>query len=108
MFKTEIARFVTRPGSGNINDFDKKEIQNEVPDLIMGTFIRSGAHLLKSNTVYELALNELTGVIELQEIGESNIGKYWGHAYYDIQPQLGKMIWLTKDEYKVAEENGTL
>ena len=46
-FGTPIARFATRPGSGEIKDFDKPEIQDVTPDLIMGTLMRSAAHLLK-------------------------------------------------------------
>jgi len=70
-FCTPIARFATRPGGyskdGNFNDVS--------PDLIMGTLLRSGRHLLKSDYIYEMVMNEMTGVIELHPVGKSHIGK---------------------------------
>lgn len=102
MFETPVARFVTRPGDGTIETLS--EFDTCTPDLIMGTLLSGGAHLLKSNCVYELVLNELTGVLELKEKGEANIKSRWGHAYYDIPSQLGNRMWLTKDELKQLEE----
>ena len=102
MFDTPIARFVTRPGGYGLEHLDK--FDSCTPDLIMGTLMESGAHLLKSNCVYELVLNELTGVLELREKGEANIAKKWGHEYHDIPNHLGKRMWLTKDELKQLDK----
>ena len=96
-FGTPIARFATRPGSGEIKDFDKPEIQDVTPDLIMGTLMRGGAHLLKSNTIYELVMNEMTGIMEVHEVGKSTINKQWARAYHEI-PYNGHHIWLSEDE----------
>jgi len=102
MFETPIARFVTRPGGPGMHHL--KEFDSCTPDLIMGTLMSSGAHLLKSNCVYEMVMNELTGVIELHEKGEANIGNRWGHEYHEIPSQLGNRMWLSKDEQKELEE----
>jgi hypothetical protein len=104
MYNTPIARFVTRPGGQGLHYLT--EFDTCTPDLIMGTLLSSGAHLLKSNCIYELVLNEMTGVLELREKGEANIGKRWGHNYYDIPSQLGNIMWLTKKEQlEVTNEN---
>ncbi len=97
-FNTAVARFVTRPGSGELEKYKKEEEINVTPDLIMGTLMRSGAHYLKADTVYELVMNELTGVLELHEKGRSVIGKQWARAYYDIAIEHGSHTWLTRDE----------
>jgi len=98
-FVTPIARFATRPGgSGNIDKWGTPECVHQTPDLIMGTLMKSGAHLLKSDTIYEMVMNELTGVIELREKGQTSIGKWWGRAYYDIPMDMGSRCWLSKDE----------
>ena len=96
MFFTSIARIATRPS------YDVKEglsLDNISPDLAMMSLFKSGAHLLKSDHIYELGMNELTGVIELREMGKSNIGKGWNHNFYDITTYLGNKTWLTEDEY---------
>jgi len=96
---TPIARFATRPGAGaELKDFEKDEDINASPDLIIGTLLNSGNHLLKSDYIYELSLNNITGVLELHEKGRSNIGKKWAHNYYEIQDYVGKEMWLTKEE----------
>ena len=96
MFGIPIARFATRPGGPGLECLT--EFDTCAPDLIMGTLIKDGAHLLKSNCIYELVLNELTGVLELREKGEASINKRWGLAYSEIPSQLGPRMWLTKDE----------
>ena len=101
MIETPIARFITRPGSGGLEALN--EFDTCTPDLIMGTLMSSGAHLLKSNCVYELVLNELTGILELKEKGEANIGNVWGREYHDIHHVLGKKMWLSKDELSNLE-----
>ena len=101
MFTTPIARIATRPGSGDISDFIGEV--DVTPDLIMGTLMHGGAHLLKSNYIYEMVMNELTGIIEMREVGPSIIGKKWAHAYYDIPSQFGNEIWLSQDETKELE-----
>jgi len=93
-FSTPIARFVTRP-SGRLEDLTSTDV---TPDLIMGTLLKSSAHLLKSNTIYELVLNEMTGVIELHEKGASIIGKRWGREYHELPSFLGPKMWLTEKE----------
>ena len=103
MFITPIARFATRPGSGKLKDFDKSEIQDMTPDLIMGTLMRSGAHLLKSDMIYELVMNEMTGIIELREVGRSIIGKKWAHEYHTIPLYHGNKVWLSRDELERQE-----
>jgi len=94
MFSQPIARLVTRPGSGDLKD------TVQMPDMMMCTLMSSARHLLNSNTVYELRMNNMTGVIELIEVGESCIGRKWGHNYYDIPIHYGKTCWLTKEELK--------
>ena len=103
-FLTPIARFATRPGSGELDKFESDDLIYETPDLIMGTLMRGGAHLLKSDYIYELVLNEMTGVIELHEKGRSTIGKQWHRAYYDIAIDLGSRAWLTRDEMQELQE----
>jgi len=108
-FTTPIARFATRPGGGGLDKFNPekpeyKTLPNETPDLIMGTLMQSGAHLLKSDWIYELVMNELTGVIELREVGRSTIGKKWTRNYYDIPIYDGRRIWLSKEERKEIED----
>ena len=95
--ETTVARFITRPG-GNFKDINK--FNPSTPDLIMGTLMKSGAHLLKSNCVYELVMNELTEVLELREVGEANIGQKWAHEYHYIPSVMGAMMWLTKEEFQ--------
>jgi hypothetical protein len=102
MFYTPVARFATRPGGPGMECLT--EFDTCTPDLIMGTLMKGGAHLLKSNCIYELVLNELTGVLELIEKGEANINKRWGHEYADIPHQLGARMWLTKDELKELDK----
>ena len=106
MFYTPIARMATRPGSGKLKDFNKPEICNVTPDLLMCTLLKSGAHLLKSNTIYELGMNELTGIIELREVGKSWINTKWGHTYADISLIHGKTVWLSEEEYNEIREEG--
>lgn len=103
MFYTPIARFVTRPGGPGLECLT--EFDTCTPDLIMGTLMKGGAHLLKSNCVYELVLNELTGILELREKGEANIGKKWGHEYAEIPNLLGARMWLSKEEQKELDEH---
>jgi len=99
MFYTPIARFATRPGSGEIKDFNKPEICNATPDLIMGTLLKNCAHILKSNTIYELVMNEMTDILELREVGKSWINEKWARKFYDITSDYGSEIWLSEDEY---------
>jgi len=100
MLTTPIARFATRPGSGDLEDFDT----NVTPDLIMGTLIKSGAHLLKSDTIYELVMNEMTGIMEVHEVGRSTIGKEWAQEYYTIPMRRGTRVWLSRDELENLEK----
>jgi len=64
----------------------------------MATLLKSGAQLIKADFVYELGMNELTGIIELREVGKSCIGKRWAQKFYDIPVFNGKQCWLTRDE----------
>jgi len=95
-----IGRIIPRPGSGDMAAFNEA-----TPDLILSTLFKSGAHLLKSNFVYELRLNELTGIIEVVEVGKSVIGHKWGHNFYDIPVMYGPTVWLTEEEYKQYKED---
>ena len=92
---TPIARIATRGGGAKgmagITDTDN------TPDAFIGTLMRSEAHLLRSNYIYELVLNEITGVIELREKGQSIIGKQWGRELQDIILE-GPRTWLTVEE----------
>lgn len=97
-----VARFVTRPSGYDMKHL--KEFDSCTPDLIMGTLMKNGAHLLKSNCVYELELNQMTGILELKEKGEANIGNHWGHEYSAIPNIVGSRMWLTKDELKQLDE----
>ena len=96
---TPIARFATRPGG---DSFDGNT-DNISPDLIMGTLLKSGRHLLKSDYIYEMVMNNMTGVIELHPVGKSTIGKKWAHCYYDIPTNYGNTVWLSEEEYKQSK-----
>jgi len=50
------------------------------------------------NTIYELVMNEMTGIMELREVGKSIINKLWTRPYYDIDTYNGSRIWLSEDE----------
>jgi len=110
-FSTPIARFATRPGGGGLDKFkegtpENEKLPNETPDLIMGTLMRGGAHLLKSDWVYEMVMNEMTGVIELREVGRSAIGKKWFKEYHTIPIDYGARTWLSRDELEqLKQEN---
>ncbi len=101
---TQIARAVTRPGGALANI---EEFNTSAPDLMIVTLMKDSEKFLKSNCVYTLVYNELSDTIELKEVGEANIGKYWGRAYYDIETYLGKArTWFSKEEYEnISEEN---
>jgi len=108
-FTTPIARFATRPGGGGLDKYkegtpENEKLPNETPDLIMGTLMQSGAHLLKSDWIYEMVMNEMTGVIELREVGRSVIGKKWFMEYHTIPLYHGNRVWLSRDELKDLEE----
>jgi len=94
----QIGRFITRPGAGTIAEIVDPD-NHSAPDLIMGVLFKSGRDLLKGNKVYELVLNEITGILELHEIGNTNMSKWWGRNYYDIHDETGPVMWLTQDEY---------
>lgn len=97
---TPIARLATRPGGNSFSGCT----DNISPDLIMGTLMRSGRHLLKSDYIYEMVMNNITGVIELHPVGKSTIGNEWGRAYYDIAIDGGSRVWLSQDETKELEQ----
>jgi hypothetical protein len=108
-FTTPIARFATRPGGGGLDKFKPgsagyETLPDETPDLIMGTLMKGGAHLLKSDWIYEMVQNEMTGVIELREVGRSTIGKSWTRNFYDIPLYDGNRVWLSQNERNGLEE----
>ena len=98
---TPMARFATRPGGSSFSG----STDNISPDLIMGTLMRGGRHLLKSDYIYELVMNNMTGIMELHPVGKSTIGKQWGRPYYDIAIDGGSRVWLSQDETKELEKN---
>ena len=101
---TPIARAVTRP-SGDLENL--KKFNASPPDLMMVALLDGAKKHIKSNCVYELVYNELSGAIELIEVGEANIGNAWGHVYSEIEMHIGKArTWFSKEEYEKFENKG--